>query len=564
MMLRSLSHALQDHHAPVPIAWEAGQHHTGKDFLYAVNFLRNALDKRTENRWLLVHDNTYHFAVGLFALLAAGKQVLLPPNGQAGTLADLMQHADAVLSDIAIHPEKTDCTLPLLDLDAPCITLITSGSTGDPKAVRKTLRCLDAEIRALESLWGKVLGDASILATVSHQHIYGLLFRLLWPLCAGRPFAAHTHHYPEQLIADVLTHARAAVVSSPSQLKRFPPGLDLTAAGRHLAAVFSSGGPLPLTAAQDWLARTGQAPIEVLGSTETGGIAWRQQVAPDTHWQALPEVQVTTDAGQNLLVQSPFTGMDSAYATGDCIHVRADGHFQLLGRSDRLVKIEEKRLSLTSMEQHLMASPWVEDARVLVLPQQASGTTGAGRLGVVATLTTQGQALLHGQGKQVLTQQLRQHLGNHFERVLLPRKWRFPEQLPTDMQGKTSQAALVGLFSSTASIQVVAEDDTHRQLHITFPPDSRLFDGHFPGLPILPGVVQFDMAARQCVGWYPLDTFRRIDKLKFQEPVVPGDTITLSLQNMGNGQVQFSYALDDKPLSSGRIVFTTSSSDKPL
>ena len=201
---------------------------------------------------------------------------------------------------------------------------------------------------------------------------------------------------------------------------------------------------------------------------------------------------------------------------------------------------------------------------MLVLPQQASGTTGAGRLGVVATLTTQGQALLHGQGKQVLTQQLRQHLGDHFERVLLPRKWRFPEQLPTDMQGKTSQAALVGLFSSTASIQVVAEDDTHRQLHITFPPDSRLFDGHFPGLPILPGVVQFDMAARQCVGWYPLDTFSRIDKLKFQEPVVPGDTITLSLQNMGNGQVHFSYALDDKPLSSGRIVFKTSSSDKPL
>lgn len=559
MTLRSIHHILQETDPAAIVSFDGSTHYTQANMLCTISALARHLQKQPALRWLLVHENTYQFAIGLFALLAARKEVLLPPNAQPGTLADLMQYADALLSNELLaenvlsggdtHIQNKDYRLPQLDLDAPGITLFTSGSTGEPKAIQKSLRCLDAEIRALEFLWGDLIGEAAILATVSHQHIYGLLFRLLWPLCAGRPFAAHTHQYPEQLIADVLQHPRAALISSPSQLKRFPPAIDLAGVRPHLVAVFSSGGPLPLEAAQDWLARLGRAPVEILGSTETGGIAWRRQTGPDSAWQPLPDVQVTTDAEQRLVVQSPFTGMNSPCTTGDCAELQADGSFQLRGRSDRLVKVEEKRLSLDDMERHLLDSPLLEEVRVLVLPQ------AAGRLGVVATLTQGGQTILKGQGKQVLTQLLRNQLSAHFERVLLPRKWRFPAMLPTDMQGKTSQAALLALFASETYIQVMTDSDTERQLQITLPGDSSLFDGHFPGLPILPGVVQFDIAARQCAVWYPLNMFRRIDKLKFQEPVVPGDTITLTLQDLGNGQVQFNYTLGDRPLSSGRIVF---------
>jgi acyl-coenzyme A synthetase/AMP-(fatty) acid ligase len=41
----------------------------------------------------------------------------------------------------------------------------------------------------------------------------------------------------------------------------------------------------------------------------------------------------------------------------DGIELMPDGRFRLLGRLDRVVKIEEKRLSLPEMEARLAASP---------------------------------------------------------------------------------------------------------------------------------------------------------------------------------------------------------------
>ncbi len=541
MTVCSLAHFFTKPPDSTLVAWEGNTQHTCADFLHAIATQRQHLLARPEQRWLLAHDNSYHFAIGFFALLATGKHIVLPPNTQTGTLAALADFFDASFSAASSQQTSNTNSKNLneitLNLDTLTVTLLTSGSTGEAKAIRKTLRCLDNEIHALESLWGNTLGDAAVFATVSHQHIYGLLFRLLWPLCAGRAFAATTHSYPEPLIAELQQHSRTVLISSPSQLKRFPPTIDLSAVRTSLRAVFSSGGLLPLEAAQDWQQRWRQAPIEVLGSTETGGVAWRQQTTHDAPWQTLPTVCVSVDAEQQLFVQSSFTGTDKIIAMGDSATLLDEQHFQLHGRIDRIVKVEEKRLSLTAMEHRLHASPFIEEARVLALPQTS------GRLGVVASLRAAGQQLLATQGKPALMQQLREHLSQHFERVLLPRKWRFVATLPVDRQGKTSHAVLTELFSD------------QRILHFHFSQHSADFDGHFPNLPILPGVKQFDLAVRHCSHWYALTQFRGIEKLKFSEPIVPDDTVTLTLQHLRAGQVQFAYTIGEQSLSSGLIIF---------
>ncbi|HRE16020.1 MAG TPA: hypothetical protein PLW86_03000, partial [Rhodocyclaceae bacterium] len=60
----------------------------------------------------------------------------------------------------------------------PTLELFTSGSSGEPKRISKRLIQLEAECRVLESFWGGHIGQAAVLATVPHHHIYGLLFRV--------------------------------------------------------------------------------------------------------------------------------------------------------------------------------------------------------------------------------------------------------------------------------------------------------------------------------------------------------------------------------------------------
>ncbi|MCV6071529.1 AMP-binding protein, partial [Escherichia coli] len=70
------------------------------------------------------------------------------------------------------------------------------------------------------------------------------------------------------------------LVSSPALLKRLNEEHNPVA----IRCVFSSGGPLPNQAAQHSHLLFGSLPIEVFGSTETGGIAYRQQHVASTPW----------------------------------------------------------------------------------------------------------------------------------------------------------------------------------------------------------------------------------------------------------------------------------------
>ena len=128
---------------------------------------------------------------------------------------------------------------------------------------------------ALEAVFGASLGAGRVFATVSHRHVYGLLFRILWPLLERRPFATFDCEYPEQLLGAV--GSGNVLISSPAMLKRIG---HLPARSGQWRAVFSSGGFLPADAAADVTRVLGAEAVEVLGSTETSGVAWRTASSP--------------------------------------------------------------------------------------------------------------------------------------------------------------------------------------------------------------------------------------------------------------------------------------------
>lgn len=428
-----------------------------QQFIVDIHSLISLLEQCPGQRVAICCDNSYLFSVALFACIYAKRCLVIPGNYQPAMLLSLSEQFDILIDDAVIAEstkqqlKQQTITLPIavndkanfeftaLSLHDILITLYTSGSTGQPKAIKKSLAMLDAEVFSLEKHFSAQLADTRILSTVSHQHIYGLLFRILWPLCAGRAFAVQNLIYPEQVVS--CATSSKTLISSPALLKR----LQVTDGSGCYSAIFSSGGPLAYQAAATCQHLFQQTPIEVFGSTETGGIGFRQQHQADSVWQFFSGVKASLGELDCLQLSSPWLsertpGRDD-YQTSDQCELLGEQRFRLKGRIDRIVKIEEKRVSLQEVETHINELKWVQESVVVVVNEPQRMTLGA-----LLVLTEQGIDELNLLGKGRFWIKLRQALRDWLEPVAIPRHFRLSEEIPTNPQGKRLVKEIAELF----------------------------------------------------------------------------------------------------------------------
>lgn len=418
------------------------------EFVETVAGLAGRLGEAESRYWAVDTDDSFEFACALFACWGAGKTpVLAPPH----LLADARK--DLILDGIITSRSDSDAAMPVIAFDqispadaldgiipaASDLILFTSGSTGQPMQVQRTIRHFEAEIDVLESVFGQRMAECPVYSTVSHRHVYGMLFRLLWPLVTDRPFATYDFEYPENLLGEFVEGA--ALVSSPALLKRIGHLPEKSSADWRI--IFSSGGLLPDYAAKDASRLLGSCPAEVLGSTETSGVAWRQQEedGAQTPWHTLPEVRIRQDDEGFLEVSSPFTGLSGWHRMGDKVSLATLRTFELLGRGDHIVKIEDKRVSLAEIEQRAMAHPWIIDAAAVALDDDARQY-----IGVVLQLNDEGQAEMKSCGRVDMNKQIKQWLREKSDPVALPRRFRYEDEIPADPQGKRQAAIIRQLF----------------------------------------------------------------------------------------------------------------------
>lgn len=508
-------------------------------------------------RQVAVHlEDAAELGIALFGAWRVGVSVLLPADLQGQTRERWAGQVDLWITDqpgdVPLNELHAAPLAPAaLDLDQCRLSLCTSGSSGEPKLIEKRLRQLANEVTALEQLWGAELGQACMVGSVATQHIYGLLFRLLWPLCAGRSFVRRQLPFSEDVQRASLENASFAWVASPALLKRMGDNLDWPSLST-VRRVFSSGGVLPGDAAQSLHVRLGQWPTEIFGSSETGGIAWRQG---EQRWQPFEGVELTRGDDGALCVSSPYLPTGHIEHTADAVHIDTEGRFELLGRLDRIVKLEEKRISLPLIEQALIAHEWVREARLGVVQENRAS------LGALVVLNDSGLLALRTQGRRALTEALRQHLRPHCEALALPRRWRLLRQMPLNPQGKLAQADVEALLmAERPKLPELLDQKTvadELQLNLVVPPDLAYFSGHFPRAPVLPGVVQVEWAMKLSQRLLDLPPrFAGMEVLKFQQLVRPGDSLTLTLCfDEQRSKLHFAFRNSEgAPCSSGRIV----------
>jgi acyl-coenzyme A synthetase/AMP-(fatty) acid ligase len=406
---------------------------TWGQFAAAAAWVEDRARRDGGRRWLLACPDAWDFAAGLFGLLLAERTVVLPPNFLPRTLQELGAGADGTVTAAGVLPGAPRPRL----LAGGRVEFWTGGSTGEPRGFPRSLAQLDAEVAVLERYFGQRMPGGPVVGTVPHHHIYGCLFRILWPLAAGRPFLVEPAGDPSGFRRALAQSRPTALVASPAHLSRLPDLLDLDRLPVPPGVVFSSGGPLAAPDAQAWHRWTPGGVVEIYGSTETGGIAWRcQGPGPESlPWTPFDDVALAFPGG--ALEVTGFRAGPEPLRMADGAEPAGQGRFRLLGRLDRIIKLEEKRVSLPELEKALEAVPWVARAAVAPLP---------GRRPVLGAVVVLRDGAPGQRGIRVRA--LRDHLAQRFDGLALPKRWRFPAELPYDARGKLTVQALAALFQA--------------------------------------------------------------------------------------------------------------------
>jgi acyl-coenzyme A synthetase/AMP-(fatty) acid ligase len=449
----------------------------------------------------------------------------------------------------AATPEANVVSLD--DSRAPWIHFYTSGSSGHPKLIEKPLSSLEAETL----YWcERFEGQADrICGTVSHQHIYGFLFRFLLPILSKTLGADSAALAWEVLLGPSNSANNTLIVSSPAHLTRLPPKDTLD--GHTISICLSSGAPLPFEAAHNVEDLMGVLPIEIFGSTETGGVASRQQHTQNEAWEALPHIRISQSHEEELLIASPLFTTSDPLPMGDKAKLIDDRKFQLLGRMDLIAKVEGKRVSLTRVSDLLLSHPHIDDAIAVVTEQN-----GRERLSAVIVPNDEGRRALIENGTFRYSRSIGRALSDNLEPSEIPKRWRFVNDIPLNSQSKKSRLDIAKLFDAARikdmfDLDIEYGPDFSATITFKIPEDMRWLEGHFPNLPVMPGLSQVHIAACLCEElWAYRPKSLSVTKLKFNKVAMPHEELVLNLSFSPDTQkLKFEYLRSDDAISSGII-----------
>jgi len=418
------------------LAWETDGPRTANEFLAHVADAADSLPDRPTVLNLL--SSRYEFLVGFAAAMVRRQVTLLPQSRAPQTLRLIAADHDesyclthrnepvkglesVTLPQAVGHPHLQVKT-PRIPLNQVVAIAFTSGSTGQPTPNQKTWEALVSVARAIGSRFGITAGTCQgVVATVPHQHMFGLEASLMLPIQHGLTIHAGRPLFPED-IRDALQEipGNSMFVTTPLHLRACTRGaVQLHKAGMILSAT----SPLTRELAHEAEKRF-QAPVyEIFGFAEAGSVASRRTVETDD-WQPLDGVELVED-NLNWAVRADYLPRPVRFP--DRISLSRQRTFQVLGRVEDQVNIAGHRVSIGDLNRKLLQIEGVQDG-VFFLPDADEGPVTRLTVFVVAPGKTEAE--------------IQQALRTCIDPVFLPRPLLLVPRLPRNETGKLPRAAL--------------------------------------------------------------------------------------------------------------------------
>ncbi len=94
-----------------------------------------------------------------------------------------------------------------------------------------------------------------------------------------------------------------------------------------------------------------------------------------------------------------------------------------------------------------------------------------------------------------------------------------------------------------------------RSAAFVIPPDHPALAGHFPGRPIVPGVVLLDSVGVAARTVFALGEPSGLPRAKFAAPVLPGEEVRIAFERRGTARVAFTLSVGERAVARGDMAF---------
>ncbi|MEI0565420.1 AMP-binding protein [Brachyspira pulli] len=306
------------------------------------------------------------------------------------------------------------------------INFYTSGSTGHPKLIEKTLKQFEAEATKIVNQFTDEIKDSVFLYTVPHYHSYGFVFAVLVPYMLELKCINNRINYLETM-NNFAEYSKITVVTTPAFLKRIDKSSLKIKPKWYL---FSSTGVLDKSVNDLCKEVFNTDATEIYGSTEAGAMAFRRR-SENELWTRLSVVSLKVDENGSIECCSGYTGDNIWIHVGDVVNMKNENEFELLGREDSIVKIEGKRISVQQIDRQILQDKHFKDSYTIYCKSEK-------REYVVSFV------VLNGSNNNIeeMKKYTIEYLKGYFETVVLPKKIYFVDSIPRSEIGKVDRKAL--------------------------------------------------------------------------------------------------------------------------